>query len=114
MVRKSRRTIEALTEPRAAAGDEPDEDAELEGGPSRTERKHATQALTRLGEGLLTLRHEKLVALALPDPLLEALAEAKRLTNFGARRRQLRFIGKLMRDLDETAVASIRKVLGTQ
>jgi ribosome-associated protein len=114
MVGKSRRTIDALTEPRAAAGDDLDEDVGLEDGPSRTQRKNATHALTRLGEGLLTLRHEKLAALALPDPLLEALAEAKRLTNFGARRRQLRFIGKLMRDLDETAVASIRKVLGAQ
>ena len=114
MVRKSRRTIEALTEPRAAAGDDADEDVGPLDGPSRTQRKNATQALTRLGEGLLTLRHEKLVALALPDPLLEALTEAKRLTNFGARRRQLRFIGKLMRDLDGTAVASIRKVLRTQ
>jgi ribosome-associated protein len=114
MVRKWRRTIEALTEPRAAAGDEPDEDVGLEDGPSRTQRKNATQALTRLGEGLLTLRHEKLAALALPDPLLEALVEAKRLTSLGAKRRQVRFIGKLMRDLDETAVASIRKAVGPQ
>jgi len=111
---KSRRTIEALAEQRAAAGDEPDEDIEPEDGSSRTERKNATQALTRLGEGLLTLRHEKLAALALPDRLLEALAEARRLTSFGSKRRQVRFIGKLIRNLDETTVASIRKALGTQ
>lgn len=93
---------------------EPDEGVELEDRPSRTERKNATQALTRLGEGLLTLRHEKLAALALPDRLLEALVEAKRLTSFASKRRQVRFIGKLMRDLDEPAVASIRKAVGPQ
>ena len=95
--------------------DELDERVGLDDGrPSRTERKNATQALTRLGEGLLTLRHEKLAALALPDRLLEALAEAKRLTSFASKRRQVRFIGKLMRDLDETAVARIRKAVGPQ
>lgn len=94
---------------------QPGEDVELEDGrPSRTERKNATQALTHLGEGLLTLRQDKLAALALPDRLLEAVAEAKRLTSFGSKRRQVRFIGKLMRDLDETAVASIRKAVGPQ
>ncbi|HJR70122.1 MAG TPA: ribosome biogenesis factor YjgA [Gammaproteobacteria bacterium] len=111
MVRKSRRSIAAIAEQGAAAGNEPHEDVELEEGSSRTERKNASRALTRLGEGLLTLRHEKLAALALPDRLLEALTEAKRLTSFASKRRQIRFIGKLMRDLDETAVAGIRKAL---
>jgi ribosome-associated protein len=114
MVRKSRRTLEAFAEQGAAAGDEPDEGVGLEDGSSRTERKNASKALTRLGEELLTLRHEKLAALALPDRLLEALAEAKRLTSFASKRRQVRFIGKLMRDLDETAVAAIRKALRPQ
>jgi len=38
--------------------------------------------------------------LDLPDKLLEALKEAKRITHFEGRRRQMQFIGKLMRPLD--------------
>ena len=44
---------------------------------------------------------EQLAALALPERLEEAIAEARRLTSFGAKRRQVLFIGKLMRQLDE-------------
>ena len=110
MARKSRRKLAAL-EQQAAAPDEPEE---LDEGPSRTQRKNASKALTRVGEGLLTLRAEKITALDLPDSLLAALTEAKRLTTFGAKRRQAQFIGKLMRKLDLTTVAAIRKALDLQ
>ena len=114
MARKSRRTLEALAEDEAASRAEPESEDELDEGPSRTQRKNASQELTRLGEGLLTLRPAKLAALALPDRLLEALTEAKRLKSFGAKRRQALFIGKLMRKLDPAAVAAIRKALDLQ
>jgi ribosome-associated protein len=113
MARKSRRKLAAL-EQEAAAADEPENDDELDEGPSRTQRKNASKALTRLGEGLLSLRSQKIEALDLPDSLLAALAEAKRLTSFGAKRRQAQFIGKLMRKLDLTTVAAIRKALDLQ
>ena len=57
------------------------------------------------------LRSEQLAALALPERLEEAIAEARRLTSFGAKRRQTLFIGKLMRKLDEEQVAAIREAL---
>jgi ribosome-associated protein len=60
---------------------------------------------------MLALRPEHIAALALPERLEEAIAEARRLTNFGAKRRQTLFIGKLMRTLDEELVAAIRKAL---
>jgi ribosome-associated protein len=47
----------------------------------------------------------------LPEQLEDAVAEARRLTSFGAKRRQAQFIGKLMRKLDEESVAAIRKAL---
>ena len=53
-------------------------------------------------------RPEQVAALALPERLDDAVAEARRLTSFGARRRQVQYIGKLMRQLDEVAVAAIR------
>jgi len=84
---------------------------EVEEGRGRSARKRATQELTSLGEELLTLRPEQVGALALPELLEEAVAEARRLTSFGAKRRQILFIGKLIRKLDEEQVAAIRKAL---
>jgi ribosome-associated protein len=49
--------------------------------------------------------------LTLPDWLEEAIVEARRLTSFGAQRRQAQFVGKLMRKLDEEPLAAIRKEL---
>jgi ribosome-associated protein len=60
---------------------------------------------------LAGLRAEQIAALGLPERLEEAIAEARRLTSFGARRRQAQFIGKLMRQLDEESLAAIRKAL---
>jgi ribosome-associated protein len=103
MARKSRHD-----EPNAVA--EPD-DLEVEEGRGRSARKRASHELTRLGEELVTLRPQQMAALALPERLEDAIAEARRLTSFGAKRRQAQFIGKLMRKLDEEQVAAIRKVL---
>jgi ribosome-associated protein len=80
-------------------------------GRGRSERKRASHELKRLGEELLSLRAEQLAALALPERLAEAVAEAHRLTSFGARRRQAQFIGKLMRKLDDGEIAAIRKAV---
>jgi ribosome-associated protein len=96
--------------------DEPSEtfeadEPEAAEGRGRSARKRATQELTRLGAELFTLRPEQLAALALPERLEAAIAEARRLTSFGAKRRQTLFVGKLMRKLDEEQVAAIRKAL---
>ena len=94
--------------------DEPAEPGDLEPeqeGRGRSARKRASHELRRLGEELLTLRPEQLAALALPERLEEAVAEARRLTSFGAQRRQAQFIGKLMRKLDDEVIAAIRKAV---
>jgi ribosome-associated protein len=88
-------------------GVEPAADAE----PSRSARKRESHGLRRLGADLVELRAERLAALPLPERLREAVAEARRLTSFGARRRQVQFIGKLMRRLDEDVVVAIRSEL---
>lgn len=82
--------------------------------PSRTARKNASHELQRLGEQLLELRSDRLATLELPERLAEAVAEAKRLTSFGARRRQARFIGKLMRGIEPEELAAIRKAVSSQ
>lgn len=70
------------------------------GPPSKTQLKAEADEKQALGEALLTLRADLMARLDLPDKLLDALKEAKRITNFEGRRRQMQFIGKLMRPLD--------------
>lgn len=70
------------------------------GPPSKTQLKAEADEKQALGEALLTLRADLMARLDLPDKLLEALKEAKRITHFEGRRRQMQFIGKLMRPLN--------------
>ncbi|WP_426144547.1 ribosome biogenesis factor YjgA [Polaromonas sp. DSR2-3-2] len=70
------------------------------GPPSKTQLKAEADEKQALGEALLTLRADLMARLDLPDKLLDALKEARRITNFEGRRRQMQFIGKLMRPLD--------------
>ena len=67
---------------------------------SRTELKRESTELQKLGEDLLTLRPELMARLAVSEKLKDAVVEAKRITNFEGKRRQMQFIGKLMRPLD--------------
>ena len=79
--------------------------------PSRTELKRESDELQKLGESLLALRADLMAKVDLPEKLVEAVAEAKRITNFEGKRRQMQFIGKLMRKLDEDAIDSVRAAL---
>jgi ribosome-associated protein len=78
---------------------------------TRTDLKRESTELQKLGEDLLTLRVELMTRLALPEKLTEAVAEAKRISNFEGKRRQMQFIGKLMRKLEATQLDGIRTAL---
>ena len=67
---------------------------------SKTRRKQEMHALQELGEDLVGLKEDKLGQLDLPDSLLSAVREAKHISKHGALRRQLQYIGRLMRDVD--------------
>ncbi len=89
---------------------------ELKGGdePSRTDRKRESTELQQLGEQLMDLRADRMARLVIPDKLVDALDEARRITNFEGKRRQLQFVGKLMRQLDPATLETVRTVLGEQ
>lgn len=70
------------------------------GPPSKTQLKAEADEKQALGEALLTLRADLMARLDLPEKLIDAIAQAKKITNFEGRRRQMQFIGKLMRPLD--------------
>jgi len=61
-------------------------------------------ALQDLGETLLEVSPAQLTELALPERLVEALDAARRITQREARRRQMQFIGRLMRDVDPAPI----------
>jgi ribosome-associated protein len=67
---------------------------------SKTQRKAEADALQMVGKKLIDLPKERLIKLNLPESLYDAVIEAKRLTANGAIRRQLQFIGRLMRNND--------------
>lgn len=90
--------------------------AELKGtaDASKTDLKRESDALQALGEELLTLRGDLFDRLQLPEKLQEAVAEAKRITNFEGRRRQMQYLGKLMRKLEESEVEAIHAAIDEQ
>jgi ribosome-associated protein len=72
--------------------------------PSKTRRKHDMQALQELGVALVAVEPARLATLELPEALAEAIAFARRITRHEARRRQLQYIGRLMRDVDAAPI----------
>lgn len=81
-----------------------DENFEQELPPSKTKVKKQMHDLQYLGWQLTELPKEKWHALDLPENLLEALAEYKRISKFGAQKRQLQYIGKLMREVETAPI----------
>ncbi|MFP8777141.1 ribosome biogenesis factor YjgA [Hydrogenophaga sp. RWCD_12] len=86
---------------------------------SKTDLKKHSDHLQALGESLLTLRSDLMAKLReqhedIGDKLIEALQEARRITNFEGKRRQMQFIGKLMRKLDDATIAGIEAALEEQ
>lgn len=81
---------------------------------SRTDLKRESDELQKLGEDLLTLRADLMARLDLSEKLKDAVVEAKRITNFEGKRRQMQFIGKLMRKLDTAVLEDVRLALTEQ
>ena len=81
---------------------------------SRTELKRESTELQKLGEDLLTLRPELMARLAVSEKLKDAVVEAKRITNFEGKRRQMQFIGKLMRLVEPSVLDEVRAALSEQ
>ncbi len=71
---------------------------------SKTQLKAEADAQQAIGKKLIDLPKDRLAKLILPEALFEAVMEAKRLTANGAIRRQLQYLGRLMRDIDSTPI----------
>jgi ribosome-associated protein len=71
---------------------------------SKTQRKAAMDDLQDIGVKLIDLPKDKLIKLNLPERLLDAVQEAKRITANGAKKRQKQYIGSLMREVDAAPI----------
>ncbi|MFO7594407.1 MAG: ribosome biogenesis factor YjgA [Pseudomonadota bacterium] len=71
---------------------------------SKSQLKRESHALQELGEELVELPSAKLEKIPLPEELAEAVALARRIKARGGRKRQLQYIGKLMRKVDEEPI----------
>jgi len=81
--------------------------------PSKSQLKREAHALQELGERLVALSPAKLSQLVLEEDLIDAIKLAQSLEKkHGARKRQLQFIGKLMRNLNAAAIeVALEKLL---
>lgn len=78
---------------------------------SKSQLKREAEHLQTLGVQLLDLPENLYATLSLPDDLEKALSDAKRIKSQSAYRRQLQFIGRVMRKVDDSMVENIEKTL---
>lgn len=72
---------------------------------SKTRRKKQMHELQHVGAALVSLSPEALARIEMPEALREAVEDARRFTRHEARRRQMQYIGRLMRDIDAAPIA---------
>ncbi len=74
------------------------------GRPSKTKQKEAMHELRDLGAELVELSVGQLKRINLPENIFEVVRECQKITAHGARRRQIQYLGKLMRSVDDEPI----------
>jgi len=81
--------------------------------PSKSQLKREMHELQELGSALIALPKDALKRMPMPEKLDDAVREARRITDHEGKRRQLQYVGKVMRSLTEDEVAALRTALDT-
>jgi ribosome-associated protein len=71
---------------------------------SKTQRKKQMLELQQVGVALVKLSPDQLARIELPEELRAAILEARRYTKHEAIRRQMQYIGRIMRDIDAAPI----------
>jgi ribosome-associated protein len=79
--------------------------------PSKSEAKRESDALQKLGAVLVEAPRDRVKRVPMPEDVLEAILMCQTITNHEGRRRQMQFVGKKMRTLDEEEVAIIQRAI---
>ena len=79
--------------------------------PSRSQQRRAALDVLELGEQLVAMTAAQLGRLPIPEGLMPHIRDTQRITSHGARKRQVAFLAKQMRKLDEDALDAIRDAM---
>jgi ribosome-associated protein len=85
-------------------GAPPPEEVEVDTKPSKSQRKRDMTALQKLGEELVGYTAERLEKVEIPEGLRNAIDQARNIRDHEGRRRQMQYIGRLMRDVDTAPI----------
>ena len=79
--------------------------------PSRSQQRRAALDVLELGEQLVAMTAAQLGRLPIPEGLMPHIRDTQRITSHGARKRQVAFLAKQMRKLDEDVLDAIRDAM---
>src|SRR5476651_1924055 len=79
--------------------------------PSKSQLKRDMTALQKLGQELIDQPRERVIRVPMPDDVRDAILECQLIKDHEGRRRQMQYVGKKMRTLDEEEVAAIQRTL---
>ncbi|AWV00882.1 ribosome-associated protein [Burkholderia sp. JP2-270] len=82
--------------------------------PSKSQLKREMHALQELGQALVDLPKDALKRMPMPEALADAVREARRITDHEGKRRQLQYVGRVMRSLTDDETAALRTALDAQ
>lgn len=79
--------------------------------PSKSELKRQSNELQKLGEQLVEAPRDRVKRVPMPDEVRDAILMCQTISNHEGRRRQMQYVGKMMRTLDEDEVAVIQRTI---
>jgi ribosome-associated protein len=79
--------------------------------PSKSQLKREMTSLQKLGAELVDQPKDRVKRVPMPEDVRDAILECQTIKDHEGRRRQLQYVGKKMRTLDEGELAAIQKVL---
>ena len=79
--------------------------------PSKSEAKRQSLEVQKLGEELVNEARDRVKRVPMPEDVRDAILMCQTITNHEGRRRQMQFVGKKMRTLDEEEIAIIQRTI---
>jgi ribosome-associated protein len=79
--------------------------------PSKTEMKRLSDELQALGKELVEAPRDRVKRVPMPEDVRDVILECQNIKNHEGRRRQMQFIGKKMRTLNDEEVAAIKRTI---
>jgi ribosome-associated protein len=96
---------------RGAVGFRSDEFEQQYDRPSKSQLKREMTALQELGEELVSQPKDRVMRVPMPEDVRDVILECQKIKDHEGRRRQMQYVGKKMRLLEEDEIAAIQRVL---